>query len=144
MKFTKQAQYAVIITKELVGVSKPVSLKCISLKTKLSYSFLKKVAQMLREKDILAAIEGKDGGYLLNKPASQINLHEILDAVGESIIEKPCCRNEENNCEKLALCPYQSVFYNIQLAIFATFGELTLDKIVRGDLSCAKLWKREN
>lgn len=147
MNVTRKAEYAVILTAELArNASKaPLSIKSIALSEKISYDFLRQVAHLLDKNNIIVGEEGKDGGYRLAKPAKKILLKDILAAVDEPFYEKPCCDDSKSKkCGLSAICPEKSVLYRIQKAVEETFGNLSLDILSKGDISCAKIWKKKS
>ncbi len=140
MKFSKKAQYAVILCSELAFFDKNRSLREIAEHCQISYAFLRKVAHLLAEAKIVTGEEGKGGGYRLAKPVDEITLREILVAAGESMIQLPCCDGSKD-CASSAVCPRNSILFTLQSAIDEMFGNLTLDRLLKGESSCMGLWK---
>lgn len=141
MKFTKKAEYAVILAGYLTENTTVVSLSKIAKDSHISYSFLRQVGHMLAEAGIVKGEEGKAGGYTLSKSPDSITLRNILEAIGEPIVICPCCDGSQS-CGDSAVCPRNSVLYSLQIAIDNTFGDLTIDKLIRGEKSCVKTWKK--
>jgi Rrf2 family protein len=50
--------------------------------TSIPRGFLSKILGELRAADIVSAVRGYHGGYRLRRPAAEIHLDELLDAVG--------------------------------------------------------------
>ena len=140
MKFSKKAEYAVILCSELAFCDKNRSLREIAGHCEISYAFLRKVAHLLAEAKIVAGEEGKNGGYRLEKPADEVTLREILVAAGESMAHQPCC-DGSRDCSGSAVCPRNSILFTLQSAVDEMFGSLTLDRMLKGEGSCLKLWK---
>ncbi|MDO8513743.1 MAG: Rrf2 family transcriptional regulator [bacterium] len=142
MKFTKKAEYSVILASELaLEGTGLVSLSQLAKKCQVSYGLLRNVAFLLSKAGLVAGEEGKSGGYRLAKPADRIVLREVLEAIGEPIIHCPCCGGEKE-CAGSSVCPRNSILISLQGAIDGIIGDLTLGKLVKGDASCMKMWKR--
>lgn len=141
MKFTKQAEYAVILASELaICQGQSISLKMVADKAQISYVFLRKVAFLLQKSGLIKGEEGKYGGYRLSKQAEEITLQEVLLAAGEPLWDEPCCDGGKI-CRTSAVCPKNSVLKNLALVICETLGSITLDIIANGKLACAGIFK---
>lgn len=141
MKFTKKAEYAVILASELAFCQNNRSLREISEHSQISYALLRKVAHEMSIAGLIRGEEGKNGGYSLARQPEEINLKEILAAIDEPLVSAPCCFGEKS-CSGSAVCPRNSVLYALQGAMDEIFGVLTLEKLIKGDASCMKMWKR--
>lgn len=141
MKFSRQAQYAVILASELAMSGQVLSLTKISEKCQISYAFLRKVANKLTEARIIHGLEGKNGGYVLSRNLETITLSEILMAVDEQIYE---CSDCNGHCDSAnsAICPKNSVLFCLQQAIENIFEKITLDKLICGRHMCTRIGKR--
>lgn len=145
MKFSNQAQYAVTLMEELARQrgDSYLPLSHVAKENHISYSFLRKIAALLKAKNFVIAEEGLGGGYRLTRSAETISLGEILRAIDEPIVDEPCCDNQGANhqCQK-SVCPFCGALYNFQKVVEETFGKVTLDKLAKGELSCVKLLKK--
>lgn len=92
IRFSRREDYAVILVTTLAqnyghGL---VSLSEVAKSYKLSLLFLRNVANDLRNKGIVRAIEGKKGGYELSKNPKNLKMGEVLKAFStESLLN--CC-----------------------------------------------------
>lgn len=64
---------------------KPMQIKEISAMTGVSHSYLEQILSMLRKVDLVQSIRGAYGGYKLSKPAHEITVLEIIEALDGSI-----------------------------------------------------------
>jgi Rrf2 family transcriptional regulator, iron-sulfur cluster assembly transcription factor len=67
----------------------PASVKEIALRQHLPAPYLEKLLIELRRAGLVKSLRGVHGGYKLAKKPTQISLHDILMAVGESIEPSP-------------------------------------------------------
>lgn len=92
MILTTKARYAVMAVIEISEEknSQPVSLTTISDKQKISLSYLEQIFSRLKKAGIVDAIKGPGGGYILAKDAKEINIADIIKAMGESVKMTRC------------------------------------------------------
>lgn len=72
-----------------------------------------KVLRLLRKADVIRSTRGKQGGYVLARPAGEINVQEILDAVGGKFDSGVLCArhgSERSACIHQADCSMQSLW----------------------------------
>ncbi|MCJ7766240.1 MAG: Rrf2 family transcriptional regulator [Thiovulaceae bacterium] len=56
----------------------------------IPYKFLTKIMGTLAQTGIVRSIRGREGGYELNKPASEIVIADILDIFNDSLHDEQC------------------------------------------------------
>ncbi len=84
MKTSKKTDYAVHALIILArNEAKEISVNEIAEIEKVSPSYLAKVMQALSRNGLVSSSEGKEGGYQLNKRASEINLADIMEVFEE-------------------------------------------------------------
>jgi Rrf2 family iron-responsive transcriptional regulator len=86
MKLTKASSYALQAVAYLTqqkNLADPVASKKIAEVRKIPERFLLKVLKPLVEKGLLTSVKGPGGGYKLAKPATQISLADIIEAIDE-------------------------------------------------------------
>ena len=91
MKLTRSVGYALVavghVAKSEAG--QPVLAKDIAKKYKIPLDYLLKILQQMVRADVLRSIRGPRGGFLLARPASRINLLQIIEAVDGPFIDTP-------------------------------------------------------
>lgn len=87
MKLSTKGRYAVIALVDLArhGDEGQTSLSEIARRQDISLSYLEQLFVRLRRAGLVASVRGPGGGYRLARPADQIPLVEILDAVDETV-----------------------------------------------------------
>lgn len=68
----------------------PVSVTAIGRRQDISVSYLEALLGMLRRGELVTAVRGKGGGYLLARPAEEISVADIAAAVDESVVAIGC------------------------------------------------------
>jgi len=63
------------------GQSEPVGIRAISERQAIPARYLEQIFQRLRRAGLVASRRGPGGGYLLARPAAEITLREVVEAV---------------------------------------------------------------
>lgn len=131
IKISKQIDYAFQLIAELAKLKNNVSLslKKFSLNSSISFLFLQKIAKLLREAGIIRSIKGKNGGYMLIKPAEKISVKEVIEAV-EGSYSAVNCVSRVKRCEKNKQCNMKSGFQIINKQIIEYFEKLKITDIL--------------
>ena len=100
MKLTNKGRYAVMAMADLAANAKdrPISLSEISLRQNISLAYLEQIFIDLRNKKLVRGSRGSNGGYFLEKPASEIRLSNIIQAVDEEVKTLNCKKNSKRGC----------------------------------------------
>ena len=105
MQFQVSTDYAIRILHYLHTNKALTTAQDISVAVGVTYPFFIKIANQLKKEGLLTTVQGRHGGYLLAKPADQINLYDVFVAIeGEMALnrclqtDQRCNRNEEEHC----------------------------------------------
>lgn len=79
-----------------------VSLSDVSRRQGVSLKYLESIASLLHKAGLLKSQRGKNGGYMLARPAEEISVSEVL-LLTEGSLSPVVCVDCENVCEKAAL-----------------------------------------
>ncbi|MGB0497906.1 MAG: Rrf2 family transcriptional regulator [Rubricella sp.] len=87
MKLSTKGRYAMIALADLAahGTDRLVSLSEVSERQDVSLAYLEQLFVKLRRRGIVESVRGPGGGYRLARPASDIRVSEILEAVDETM-----------------------------------------------------------
>ncbi len=95
-----KARYAVMALAEMAGreAECPVSLADLSQSQGITVPYLEQIFRKLRVAGLVKSVRGPGGGYVLNKPAGNIVISEIVDAVDESLKMTRCNHHKTAGC----------------------------------------------
>lgn len=144
MKLTTKGRYAIIAMVDLAinGVDEPAPLKEISIRQKISLSYLEQLFSKLRISGLVKSIRGPGGGYMLNKNPSNLNLLDIITAVDEKIDQTQC--GGAMNCIDDKPCLTHFIWTDLNNKINDYMREITLSDItLRKDVQSI-IFLREN
>lgn len=87
MKLSTKGRYATVALVDIAlqPQDRPVTLGEISDRQSISLPYLEQLFVKLRRADLVTSVRGPGGGYRLARPASEIRVSEIMQAVDESV-----------------------------------------------------------
>jgi len=116
------------------GAGRPVSLAEIAAAQLLSLAYLEQLFARLRRSGLVASVRGPGGGYRLGRPAGEITLAEITDAVEESIRATRCDEGGPG-CAAGKRCPTHDLWAELGEQIRLFLAHVTLADVVEGRIS---------
>tara|TARA_B100001996_G_scaffold135951_1_gene103491 strand:+ start:576 stop:989 length:414 start_codon:yes stop_codon:yes gene_type:complete len=134
MKLTTKGRYAVMAMADLANNSaqRPVSLTEISLRQNISLSYLEQLFLKLKEYNLVKSIRGSNGGYLLEKPAADIKISNIIFAVDEQIKTLNCKKNSKRGCNnKSTKCITHNLWEELEEHINEFFEKIKLEDLTK-------------
>lgn len=128
MKLTTRARYALRAMIQIARYSeegKRVNLSDIAEKTSLSRRYLEQLVIPLKNASLVKGISGKEGGYMLAKPAQDIKVGDIIQAaIGPiNIVD---CVNDPETCLKVDWCECRPLYILLNMKIKDALNEFTL------------------
>ena len=95
----------------------------ISKAVGITYPFFIKIATQLRQKGLLYAVQGRNGGYRLNKSAKEISIYDVFLAI-EGPLEINRCLKEDGVCPRNENddCKFHIFFGDVQNTLIETMS----------------------
>ncbi len=82
MKLSSRADYAAKAMLELsINPDRPVTLAYLARLEDISISYLEQIFAQLRKHGLVKSVRGPGGGYVLNKPLSDISIGDVVSAI---------------------------------------------------------------
>jgi Rrf2 family cysteine metabolism transcriptional repressor len=135
MMFSTKAEYGVRVMVELArrAGEDPIPLAEIAAHDGLPLAYLEHLVARLRKAGLVDSRRGSRGGYLLARPASEITMAEVVEALEGSIAPIECiseasdgsivCSRESSQSH---VCPTKKLWTRVRFSIVATLRETTL------------------
>ena len=133
MKLTTKGRYAVMAMADLASYAKekPISLSEISLRQKISLSYLEQLFIKLKNRNLVKSARGSNGGYTLVKPASEIKLSNIIFAVDENVKTLNCKKESKKGCNhKTMKCITHNLWDDLDSHINSFFENKKLEDLI--------------
>src|SRR5215212_6094592 len=138
MMFSTKAEYGVRVMAHLAGKDghEPTSLGTIADAEGLPLAYLEHLAQRLRRAGLVESRRGAYGGYSLARPAEEISMAEVVQALEGEIAPIECITADADGSlvcarEGEAPCPTKLLWTRVQGSIVHTLSEMTLADLVR-------------
>jgi Rrf2 family protein len=131
---TRQADYALRAVTEVAqlpdGERAPTAV--IAERQNIPLPFLAKIVSQLAVKGILEATRGASGGVSLARPAENITLLDVIEAIDGPVTLNRCVHNPDV-CEMSSSCPIHTIFVDTQQTLVnmlqrTTFADVTNHK----------------
>ncbi len=138
MKLTTKGRYAVMAMADLASNAGngPVSLNEISLRQNISLAYLEQIFMKLKSKKLVKSLRGASGGYVLEKPASDIKISNIIFAVDEEIKMLNCKKFSKKGCNnKLVKCITHNLWDQLDQHINDFFEKVKLQDLVKNKIN---------
>ncbi len=130
MELTRKGEYA--IRGMVYLASKPsdklVFLSEIAASVEVPQTFLAKIFQQFSKIGIVNSYRGTGGGFSLGRPANEITLLEIVEAVEGQITLNRCVSNK--SCSRTSLCKVHPVWQDIQSQVRDILRKTTLKDLI--------------
>ena len=134
MKLTNKGRYAVMAMADLASNAKdaPISLTEISLRQNISLAYLEQIFLKLKNNKLVRSSRGANGGYVLEKPASEIKLSNIIYAVDEEVKTLNCKKNSKRGCNnKSTKCITHNLWDQLDQHIIGFFEKVKLHDLAK-------------
>ena len=117
---TLEADYAVRIVGCLTQAARRCDAAYLAEQTQVPLRFSLKILRKLVQDGLVVSYKGARGGYCLARPASEITLRQVLEAVeGPYVLSR--CQRDEGCCPQMHSCRFS--------AIYAEISELVREKL---------------
>lgn len=136
MKLSAKTEYGIQALLELAGQTgaEPVQARAIARNQRIPGRFLEQVLGDLRKAGLIDSVRGAQGGYTLSRPASEIRLTEVIEALEGPLGEAVCSAAAPGRAcwHQLALgdCPVGHLKSRMRAAIGEVLNATTLQELV--------------
>ena len=102
----------------------------ISREVKIPEKFLAKIFQRLSKAGLLRSTRGANGGFALGRPAKEITMKAVIEAI-EGPIALNRCLLRQGECEEEQVCPLHGVLGEAQERFLEVLERTTMEDLVR-------------
>jgi Rrf2 family transcriptional regulator, iron-sulfur cluster assembly transcription factor len=135
VKITSQEEYGLRILLRIARChdDESMSIQALSVAEGLSPAYTAKLTRILRQAGFINSTPGNIGGYILAKPASEINVNNVLKTLGGSLYTKDFCSDftgASRLCTNSVDCSVRSLWQMIQFSIDQLLDKITLNDLI--------------
>lgn len=130
MKMNTRARYSLRLMCDIHehGGKAPVSLGDAAKRQEISKRYLEQIVIPLKKASLIEGVPGKRGGYKLTRPASEINLLEIIEAADAPLCILECLEHVKN-CHRAPKCRTRQVWREINSSIIEILSKYKLSDL---------------
>ena len=134
MELTRKGEYAIrgIIHLARLPHGNVALLSEIAEAADVPQTFLAKIFQNFAKLGFVNSYRGTGGGFSLARPAADITLREVVEAMEGSIAPNRCV-TEEAECERSSTCAVHTVWRRVQEQVVEILDGVTIEDLARED-----------
>ncbi|MDB4922504.1 Rrf2 family transcriptional regulator [Mucilaginibacter sp.] len=144
MKITAQEEYGLRL---LLRIAKcrdngGMNIPDLSEAEGLSAAYVAKLTRILRIAGYISSTPGYKGGYVLARPAGQININQVLKTLGGALFTKDFCGDYPGTgslCTNSVDCSIRSLWQTVQLSVDRLLDQVTLADLMSPEHTSVQL-----
>src|ERR1700722_7590529 len=139
MKLSAHEEYGLrcLLRIGLAGRDESLTIPEISQAEALSPAYAAKLLRILRRGGFIKSARGKDGGYTLSRPASEIVIADVIGLLGGRLFEsKNFCHEHSGQtqvCTRSVDCSVRSLWHAVQAVVDEVLSKTTLQDLLRSE-----------
>ena len=148
MKITAQEEYGLRCLVQLARApyNQVVSVKEIASREGLSSAYVEKLLRILSKTGLVHSVRGVKGGYVMNRPTSEMTLGDVVRALGTLETTDHICQSFTGNgavCVHFSNCGIRSAWSGLTSAIHQFLDQTTLESLLGDEFAVShRLAKR--
>ncbi len=132
MEITRRTDYAIRLMVALAqGDGGPISVRQLAEEQHVPYAFARGIQRDLVAAGLAETKRGARGGLCLARPAAEITLLDVIEAV-EGPIALNMCTADPDWCQRMGSCSVHQVWRGADDLVRQYFGSKSLAGLVRG------------
>lgn len=144
MKITAQEEYGLRLLLRIAkcGDNGGMSIPDLSEAEGLSAAYVAKLTRILRIAGYISSTPGYKGGYVLARPAGEVNINQVLKLLGGTLYSKDFCGSYAGIrplCTNSVDCSVRSLWQIIQLSVDQLLDQVTLADLVGSEHASGQL-----
>lgn len=138
MKITSQEEYGLRMLLRIAGCKEKdgMSIPQLSEAEGLSPHYVAKLTRILRMKGFINSTPGNKGGYVLAMPAEEVNINEVLKALGGPLFDTSFCGSHSGSmkfCTNSIDCSSRSLWQMMQYILDNFLNKISLADLVNDE-----------
>ena len=140
MRFTTKTEYGLVcliyMARHAKDETQPITIKELVGAEDFSVPYIEKILQSLRAAKIVNAVHGSHGGYVLARPASEITVKEVIDALEGSTFDIFCEPEvrKDITCTHFSLCGIKPLWGKTKDALDHLYEGINLEALAQNKL----------
>ncbi|MCL2503135.1 MAG: Rrf2 family transcriptional regulator [Coriobacteriia bacterium] len=128
MRLTAKSEYGLLAMIELACCygQGPVSARAIAERRLIPARFLEQLFAALRRADLVRAVRGAHGGFVLSRNPAEITVLQVVETLEGPLTASVCDTDRGLECEQAATCAAAPVWVRATSALREVFSSATL------------------
>ncbi len=106
----------------------PLVVRAIAEHQNLSKRYLDNIFATLRRRGMVRSVRGASGGYRLARPAADIRVDDVVEALEGDLLLVHCNR-EFDGCQRRGFCATEETWHRASAALRGALSETTLQDL---------------
>jgi Rrf2 family protein len=131
MRLTAKSEYGLlaVIDLALSSSSGPVSAREVAERRAIPQRFLEQLLVSLRRAGLVTAVRGAKGGFALGRPAEEITVLDVVEALEGSLTASVCDSERGVTCGQAGACAAAPVWAKATAALRDVFAGTTIEEL---------------
>ncbi len=143
MKISAQEEYGLRCLLQLARAKdgQVVTVREVAKREALSTAYVEKLLRLLAKAGLVHSLRGLKGGYMLNRPATQMTLGEVVRALGQVPSIEHICHvftGSQDACVHFSNCGIRSVWSDVTNYIQRFLDQTTLASLLDDEYAVAE------
>jgi Rrf2 family protein len=129
---SRKVDYALLILSYLYRQPEGGSAREVAAQFGLSRSFVANILKDLCHKGFVVSHRGVKGGYVLQRPAEEIRLADLMDALDDTFHLTECTKHgTEDVCSLMSICPLKHAIAEVHQRVREVLRNVTVAELFR-------------
>jgi Rrf2 family protein len=136
MKLSSNEEYGLRCLLRVAFAGHGLTIPELSQSEGVSQAYAAKLLRVLRKGAFVTAARGKEGGYTLARPASEIIIGDVMAALGGRLFESDFCQSHSGSaaiCTRSVDCSVRSLWRAVQVAVDQVLSKATLQDLLQNE-----------
>jgi len=114
----------------------PMTVARVAEKEGLTPDYAGKLLNLLSQHDLVQSVRGRNGGFVLGRPAGEVTVADIVRALSNDIFDSEYCERHvgaESVCVHESSCALRPVWTTVSEMITLTLQSITLLDLLRSE-----------
>jgi Rrf2 family protein len=119
-----------------------LSILALSQAEGLTKAYIAKLTRLLRKAGYINSTPGNVGGYVLARPAKEINVNQVLKSLGGALFSKEFCGDYSGAmrfCNNSVDCSVRSLWQMVQFSIDQLLDKVSLQDLIGSEQNSENL-----
>ena len=137
MKVTAQEEYAIRCLSQLAKGDGKTTIGQIAAAVGLSDENTAKIMSRLRQLALVRSIRGKEGGYVLARPAEEVSIAAVIEGMSGGLFELERCSgaNDGQGCAYHGDCGIRPVWVTLSGVVHDFLDSISLADLLSGEMN---------